>query len=398
MTEPTDNPIVNAHIINMPMVHAAALKTMEASMSSPDAVAGEIPEVNVQLTAGEYIVPQVVTPEQVRCAVYAYLAEKPDLASDFLDTMTITDSQCFYVPAYQCQGSYQAEWQVHVGYIPYITCCAESDEDNLMWHPENGQLSTQYTAMVYAGSRLPPDTIQMLATADVQNQTTPFDEKHFQGNRPESYAGTLQQIHDNVGCQQIARVIDTRIRQECTEGDGQKWWKWQIDEIDCHAQKVWMPVGRASIEYKGRNYIFWCSGADSRHAICSALPAGAGKTSQSVFGWLPMAVCAAITIMGYLLLGNQTTIGFLAIMLITPLAYGLYRLLSIQAYERNKGDFLNAIRSLSRIGVPDECGFSLPRLPKRPWIIGLIPYDKIGLPGVILVTVIAAVAYQLIRY
>ncbi len=397
MSEQSHNPIINAHTINKPMVHANTLKMMEATMSSPDAVAGEIPAVPVQLITGEYIIPQSLSLKQLRHAVYAYIAEQENIAPDLLDTMDITEIQCFYVPCYQCKGTYQADWQVHAGYIPYITCCAEVDDDNLMWHPESGQLKTQYSTMLYAGCQLPEEAIRMLATVDSQDQIPDCDKNIFGGIEPEPFAIDLQQNGDAFRLDQIAHVIDTRIRQECTAGDSQKWWKWQINEMTCFARKVWMPIGKAVIAYKGKRYTFWCSGADSSCAICSKLPTGAGRAAQSMFGWLPLAVCSVIAIMGYLLMAEEMTSGFAAILLLVPLGYGLLRLLSIRSYGQKLGSFMAIVREHGRTGLSDMPRSFFPSLPKRPWIVSIIPYDKVFLPMLIVATVMASLAFQMLR-
>lgn len=158
-----------------------------------------------------------------------------------------------------------------------------------------------------------------------------------------------------------------------------------------------MPIGKATFRYRSRIYTFWCSGTDSAHVKCDELPVGSGQVRQMVMGWIPAGIALTVAILGFLGMGNRTTLGFVLILLVPSWLYSLFRSVSIQSYRRQCRLFVDVIQSSIKTGESCDCMAPQPRQPARPLIVSLLPYDRIVLPVLMVAVLVAALVFQVMN-
>lgn len=392
-----NQPIINAGIVNRPIKLSGS--RADVLPENGKTVAGEVPSFAVSCAAAEYVIPSQLISNQISQALYSYVAQLDGRPDDLLERMVVLRSECFYVPCHLYEGTYQADWQVQLGYMPWVTCCGESSDDNLIWNDEQGQDHGEISVPVYTGSSLPEHAVRLLAECEVGQMPVDFDgvfPGQCHGEDKNNPADPEAVFRDN-GRKQLAYAIDCQIKQRHSEGDYQRAWHWQINGIDCSVRRIWMPIGRATFRYRSRIYTFWCSGIDSAHVKCDELPIGSGQVRQMVMGWIPAGIALAAAILGFLGMGDRTTLGFVLILLVPSWLYSLFRSASIQSYRRQCRQFVDAIQSSIKTAKSCDCMAPQPRQPARPLIVSLLPYDRIVLPVLMVAVLVAALVFQMMN-
>lgn len=385
------NPIINVNIADKSSIEK--LGALGPLPEDGKAVSGCLTKLQPIEVLQEGIVSFSLTDHQIKRRLYRYIAQQDQLPRDVLSDMVVLNCQCFYVPCQVYDGCYQADWQAEFGYIPWMVSCGESSNDNLIWNHEQGENEGWFNVPVYMGDQLPENAIRLLAECCIKNMPLQFDTSILNHFFQKSRTFLLKEQMAIRSQEQVAYVIDRQIKQLYAKGDYQRAWQWQINQLNCTVRRVWIPMGQVTFQYHGKEYNFWCLDINGSHEVCDELPIGSGYIHQIAVGAIPAGIALAMAIFGFLGLGERTTLNFILMLLVPTLLYGVWRFLSVVFYNKRCQIFVKAIHDADNTKSTSNKLRSF-KVPSRPLIVSLMPYDKILLPMLTIIVLILAILVQ----
>ena len=270
-----------------------------------DAV-NEILKPEDQLPDGvDLIIPLAVTRDDLEKHAYAFMAGGDYTPDNMLEASTFIRRDCFYVPAYQFQVSYEATWTASFGYdrqesytaFRTVTRNGRSHQEAYTayrtltdWRPANGMDSGVLTVSAYAGGELHDSDLspaELVSSIIESTKSTSFNLSFMKEVEAESFSVPKAKALTSLS-EKINAKIDHKV-QSHGQGDHQKDWHWNAT-MNHTASTLYVPLCHAVFDYLGTNYHYWIDGAGNATFRADKLPEDTNKKKLVKLGFIPFTV------------------------------------------------------------------------------------------------------------